>query len=132
MRRLFVLYLPGDHQVGPANAEEHFNEPATTMRHSAFTILLLCAASLLAGCEALGIETATQVAAKKEAEARAIGSACRHAVRSIEDCFSGNPRAGKAAVFAGWREMDEYMRENAIVGMPAQPQPIQSVPAGNS
>ena len=26
---------------------------------------------------------------------------------------------GKAAVFAGWREMDEYMRENAIVGMPA-------------
>lgn len=90
------------------------------MRHPAITFSLISAVSLLAGCEALGIETATQIAAKKEAEARAIGSACRHAVRSIEDCFGSNPRAGKAAVFAGWREMDEYMRENAIVGMPAQ------------
>jgi hypothetical protein len=89
------------------------------MRHPVITLCLVSAASLLAGCEALGIETATQIAAKKEAEAKAIGSACRHAVRSIEDCFDGNPRAGKAAVFAGWREMDEYMRENAIVGMPA-------------
>lgn len=89
------------------------------MRHPVITLCLLSAASLLAGCEALGIETATQIAAKKEAEAKAIGSACRHAVRSIEDCFESNPRAGKAAVFAGWREMDEYMRENAIVGMPA-------------
>jgi hypothetical protein len=89
------------------------------MRHPVITLCLVSAASLLAGCEALGIETATQIAAKKEAEAKAIGSACRHAVRSIEDCFEGNPRAGKAAVFAGWREMDEYMRENAIVGMPA-------------
>lgn len=90
------------------------------MRHPAITICLVSAASLLAGCEALGIETATQIAAKKEAEAKAIGSACRHAVRSIEDCFGSYPRAGKAAVFAGWREMDEYMRENAIVGMPAE------------
>lgn len=90
------------------------------MRHTAITLCLVSAASLLAGCEALGIETATQVAIKKEAEAKAIGSACRHAVRSIEDCFYNNPRAGKAAVFAGWREMDEYMRENAVVGMPAE------------
>ena len=90
------------------------------MRHPDITICLVSAASLLAGCEALGIETATQVTAKKEAEAKAIGSACRHAVRSIEDCFGSYPRAGKAAVFAGWREMDEYMRENAIVGMPAE------------
>ncbi len=96
------------------------NQPPHTMRHPAITICLVSAASLLAGCEALGIETATQIAAKKEAEARAIGSACRHAVRSIEDCFGSYPRAGKAAVFAGWRDMDEYMRENAIVGMPAE------------
>jgi hypothetical protein len=98
-------------------------QATTTMRHTAITFSLISAVSLLAGCEALGIESATQIAAKKEAEARAIGSACRHAVRSIEDCFGSNPRAGKAAVFAGWREMDEYMRENAIVGMPAHPEP---------
>ncbi len=91
------------------------------MRHTVFTLCILSTAALLSGCEALGIETATQVNAKKEAEGMAIGSACRHAVRSIEDCFGSYPRAGKAAVFAGWKEMDEYMRENSIVGMPAEP-----------
>lgn len=91
------------------------------MRFTALTLSLLGALSLLAGCDALGVETASQIAARKDAEARAIGSACRHAVRSIEDCFNSHPRAGKAAVFAGWREMDEYMRENAIVGMPSNP-----------
>ncbi|WP_439518602.1 hypothetical protein [Hydrogenophaga sp.] len=91
------------------------------MRHTVFTVCILSAAALLSGCEALGIESATLVNAKKEAEGKAIGSACRHAVRSIEDCFGSYPRAGKAAVFAGWKEMDEYMRENAIVGMPAEP-----------
>lgn len=84
-----------------------------------FTLCLITAASaLLSGCDALGIETATQVAEKKEAEGKAIGSACRHAVRSIEVCFKSNPKASKAAVFAGWKEMDAYMRENQIVGMP--------------
>lgn len=101
------------------------------MRHTTLTACLLGAASLLAGCDALGIESAVDVAAKKEAEGKAIGSACRHAVRSIEDCFSGYPRAGKAAVFAGWKEMDEYMRENAIVGMPAEPAPAPAAPAAS-
>jgi len=90
------------------------------MRLLALT-LCVAAAGLLTGCDVLGIETAPQVAAKKQAEAHAIGSACRHAVRSIEDCFRNNPRAGKAAVFAGWREMDQYMRDNEILGMPADP-----------
>jgi hypothetical protein len=87
------------------------------MRHLALP-LCLCTA-LLAGCDALGIESASQVAERKQAEAHAIGSACRHAVRSIEDCFQTNPKAGKAAVFAGWKEMDQYMRDNQIVGMPS-------------
>lgn len=91
------------------------------MRHLALP-LCLCTA-LLSGCDLLGIETASQVAMKKEAEGKAIGSACRHAVRSVEDCFRSNPKAGKAAVFAGWKEMDVYMRENEIVGMPNTPQP---------
>ncbi|QHE86722.1 hypothetical protein [Hydrogenophaga sp. BPS33] len=90
------------------------------MRRTALTLSLVAAASLLSGCEALGIETATQINAKKEAEGKAIGSACRHAVKSIEACFGAYPRAGKAAVFAGWREMDQYMRENAVVGMPTE------------
>ena len=97
------------------------------MRHTTRSLCLLAIASLLSGCEALGIETATQINAKKEAEAKAIGSACRHAVRSIESCFGSNPKAGKAAVFAGWKEMDQYMRDNEIVGMPSESAPSQSV-----
>ena len=88
------------------------------MRHLALPLCLSAASLLLAGCDALGIESSAQVAERKQAEAHAIGSACRHAIRSIEDCFKTNPKAGKAAVFAGWREMDQYMRENQMVGMP--------------
>lgn len=84
-------------------------------------LLLLTAAAIgLSGCDALGIESATHVNARKEAEGQAIGSACRHAVRSIESCFETNPRASKAAVFAGWKDMDQYMRDNSIVGMPSE------------
>ena len=90
------------------------------MRRSARLASLLTFALLIAGCDALGIETAAQVNERKEAEGKAIGSACRHAVRSIESCFQANPRAAKAAVFAGWKEMDQYMRDNSIVGMPSE------------
>lgn len=88
------------------------------MPASARSVLLLSCLLALSGCDLLGVETASQVAAKKEAEGKAVGSACRHAVRSIEDCFRTNPKAMKSAVFAGWREMDQYMRENNVVGMP--------------
>jgi len=84
----------------------------------AFVPLLLA----LTACEQLGIEDPAKAAAVKEAEGRAIGSACRHAMRAIEDCYTLNPKASKAAVYAGWREMDEYMRENKLDGVaPALP-----------
>lgn len=113
------------------------------MRHLLRILLIALVATGLAGCDLLGIETTSQIAARKEAEGKAIGSACRHAVRSIEDCFESNPRAGKAAVFAGWKEMDQYMRENAVVGMPRslpdagleqdRGEPIEdSLPAGSA
>ena len=75
----------------------------------AFTLLLA-----LAGCDQLGIEAASAVAARKEADGKAIGSACRHAGRAIEDCYTLNKKADRSAMFAGWREMNEYMRENKI------------------
>lgn len=81
----------------------------------------LIAALLLGGCDQLGIESATAVAARKEAEGKAIGAGCRHADRSVEDCYANNKRAEKAAVFAGWKEMNDYMRENNITAVPAQP-----------
>ena len=71
-------------------------------------------ASLVAGCDMLGIESAEKVAAAREADGKAIGSACRHAGRAIEDCFVIYKKADRAAVFAGWRDMNDYMRENKI------------------
>jgi hypothetical protein len=78
----------------------------------------------LSACEQLGIDDPAKVAAAKEAEGKAIGSACRHAMRAIEDCYVLNPKAQKAAVYTGWREMDEYMRENKLEGVaPVVPRP---------
>lgn len=83
-------------------------------------LIVLCAAALLSGCELLGIESPEQLAAHKEADGKAIGSACRHAGRAIEDCYVLNAKAQRASVFAGWREMDEYMRDNKLE--PVRPQ----------
>lgn len=72
----------------------------------------------LAGCEIPGLGPDPRIA-QREAEAKAIGGACRHALRGLEDCFTLNPKASKAMVFAGWKEMDQYMRENKIEGTPS-------------
>jgi hypothetical protein len=80
----------------------------------ALRLLLLTAPLWLAGCDLLGIEGASAVAARREAEGKAVGAACRHAGRAIEDCYALNKRADKAAIFAGWREMNDYMAENKI------------------
>ena len=74
----------------------------------------LSALVLLCGCDRLGISDPVKDAANKEADARATGSACRHAGRAIEDCYAINPDASRAAVYAGWKEMNDYMRENKI------------------
>ena len=84
--------------------------------------LLLLAA--LSGCDLLGLEPASVLAARREADSKAIGAACRHAGRAIEDCYTLNRKAEKGAVFAGWRDMDDYMRENKIEAVaPVLPPP---------
>ena len=83
-------------------------------------LLALAAASLLAGCEMLGIESPEKVAALRDADGKAVGGACRHAGRAIEDCFAIYKKADRAAVFAGWRDMNDYMRENKIEPVPPQ------------
>lgn len=93
---------------------------------------LFCVGALLAlsGCDQLGIETPGKSAERQLAEAKATGSACRHALRAIEDCYVLNPKADKSAVFAGWREMDEYMRENKLEGVvPVVPRPVAAAPS---
>lgn len=87
------------------------------MKKHLVPLLLL---TLLAGCDMLGIESPEKLAATREADGKAVGGACRHAGRAIEDCYALNKKADRAAVFAGWREMNDYMRENKIEALPPQ------------
>lgn len=89
---------------------------------------LLLSAALLGGCEQLGIPDFTKSSANAEADGKAIGAACRHAGRAIEDCYNLNPGAQRAAVFAGWREMNDYMAEKNIAEVePKVPPPAPPV-----
>ena len=91
----------------------HSKAPLLTYRVAAVLALLL-----LGGCEIPGLSPDPRVV-QREADAAAIGGACRHALRGIEDCYTLNPKAPKAAIFAGWKDMDSYMRENKIDGAPS-------------
>ena len=88
------------------------------MRRLPVALLVTLASGLLAGCDLLGIEGASATAERKSAEGKAVGAACRHAGRAIEDCYVLNKKAEKAAIYAGWREMDDYMRENKLEPVP--------------
>jgi hypothetical protein len=94
--------------------------------------LLVAAVPLLGACDQLGIESATALAARREAEGKAVGAGCRHAARSVEVCYGNNKKADKAAVFAGWREMNDYMRENKIDAMPPPPEPPKPPPTAEA
>jgi hypothetical protein len=77
-------------------------------------LLTLSLVALLGGCEIPGMEDTAKLAEAREAEGKAIGGACRHSGRALEDCYVMNPKAQKAAIYAGWRDMDAYMRDNKI------------------
>lgn len=83
-------------------------------------LLAICAfGALLAGCNEIpGLGPDPRTVAK-ESEARAIGGACRHAMRGLEDCYALNPKSPKGLVFEGWKDMDSYMREFKIEGTPS-------------
>lgn len=81
-------------------------------------IFLLLAALGLSACDQiehkLGLEDPAKKEARMEPEAKAVGSGCRQSGRAIEDCYAIYGWLPKAGIYAGWREMDEYMRENKL------------------
>lgn len=93
-------------------------------------LLITAAALLLAGCEIPGMGPDPKVL-QREANAEAAGAAYRFGLRSIEDCYILNEAAAKADVFTGWKEMDQYMRENKLEGVRATvvkpPEPVEEV-----
>ena len=98
--------------------------------------LLVALLSLTAGCdmlsELLELPNPAREQSIKDAEGRAIGGACRHAGRSLEDCYALNPSAEKASVFAGWRDMNDYMMEHKLEIVPSKLVPNAPPPATNS
>lgn len=100
---------------------------------------LLALLPLITGCEqiadVLELPNPSRDAARLESEGRAIGGACRHAGRSLEDCYTLNASAEKAAVFAGWRDMNDYMMEHKLEVVPSRltPDPAKAAqPAATS
>lgn len=91
--------------------------------------LLTTTLLLLSGCDIPGLGPDPRIA-KREADAKAIGSACRHGLRGIEDCYNQNESASKSDIFTGWKDMDQYMRENKIEGLavpPAKTAPVEEI-----
>lgn len=82
----------------------------------AFSIIgsLLLACCLVACDKGDGNSEAAHDLSIKEGNARATGSACRQAGRALEDCYKMNAESDRASVFAGWKEMNDYMRENKM------------------
>lgn len=79
--------------------------------------LLLPALLLLTGCN--WVMNISGLAAESN---KAIGASCRQTGRSLEECYSRNPEADKAQIYAGWREMQEYMAKNKLETMPPAPE----------
>lgn len=94
-------------------------------------LLIVMTALSLSACDMLGLGPDPRIA-QRESDAKAVGGACRHGLRSIEDCYTLNKGVSKSAIYTGWREMDEYMRENKLEGVKAEilpPLPAPAAPA---
>lgn len=71
---------------------------------SAATMLSSCDLSQIPGLDGkLSIE-----------DSKAVGAACRHSGRALEDCFTLNPNTYQSGVFEGWRDMNDYMIANGL------------------
>jgi hypothetical protein len=78
-------------------------------------IVLSTLLGLLIGCSRHDPSTDVDPDAQmKENNARATGSACREAGRALEDCYILNPTMERSLIFSGWKEMNDYMRENKM------------------
>jgi len=96
-------------------------------------LLIVLVALALTACDMLGLGPDPKIA-QREAEAKAVGAACRHGLRSIEDCYAINKGVNKAFIYAGWLEMDGYMRDNKIEGLRAElpPAAVPEKPAASA
>jgi hypothetical protein len=95
-----------------------FDKQVSPVRKLLITTAQIVLLLNLAACDQIqqkmGLEDPAAKEARTEAEGKAVGGACRHSGRAIEDCYAIYTWLPKAAVYTGWRDMDAYMRENKI------------------
>ena len=85
------------------------------MKRIVMSLLMLLS---LSACDAVKERIGIQDPAKAEAEAKAIGAACRLSGRGLEDCYSLNESYPRASIYAGWKEMNEYMADRKMAEEP--------------
>jgi len=93
-----------------------------------FTLLL--GASMLTGCDKL-----TGAADQKNADAEAIGYACRVSNKTPEDCMKENDGFNPSPILDGWKSADQDIKDKVIVvggdkSAAADNKPAEDKPAG--
>jgi hypothetical protein len=78
--------------------------------------LILPLVFMLSGCDQV-----LELVNKQKANGKAVGASCRHSGRSLEDCYRRNPKVAKADIYAGWKEMNEYMQSKKITEVAPPP-----------
>lgn len=86
--------------------------------------LALIASLPLAACNWVGNVSGLNAEANK-----ALGASCRQTDRSLEECFRRHPQADQAQIFAGWKEMNEYMTKHKLQSVKPLPDPPKPPPA---
>lgn len=76
---------------------------------------------LLSGCDQVNEQLN-----KQKLVGKAVGAGCRQSGRSLEDCYSRNSKVPKPDIFAGWKEMSEYMQAKKLDIIPPPPDQRQN------
>lgn len=64
---------------------------------------------VLGGCDFISGMMDSRTPEQVRDEGIALGAGCRQSGQTLEDCYKKNPKSQKAGVYAGWKEMHEYM-----------------------
>lgn len=103
--------------------------PFQARRLIANVVLMLGVSLSLSACDYVSSFTKPkQTPEEAKAEGIALGAGCRQAGQSLEDCYTRNPNALKAGIFAGWKDMHEYMAAKGIQTVTPPPPPVVEAP----
>ena len=109
--RIPAAFLPMQAALPDLSCVREILRPAMhPTRHALIVLLPLLLPALLA-CDQIAVLDGSKA---RDADAIAVGSACRQSGRALEDCFVMYPESSKSQVFAGWKEMNDYMTQNKI------------------